>query len=115
VIRDVAETGDAMLRRWMILAAAGLGLAGCVAYPAGGGYAGGPIYGAPQVYVTRPPVYVAPPPYYGGGYRPYGYRQPYAYGPRPSWGPGWGPGPRPGWGPGWGPGRGHGGRHGYRY
>lgn len=42
-------------------------LAGCVAYPAGGGYYGAPYY-APPVYAVAPPVIG----FWGGGEHGYG-------------------------------------------
>lgn len=55
-----------MWTRALLPLAAGVGLAGCVAYPAPGGYvpAPAPYYAPPpRAYVAPPPrAYVAPPP-----------------------------------------------------
>src|SRR5262245_58463587 len=62
------------IRRWtaasLLTAAVGLGAAGCVAVPVGGGYGG---YGDPAVVVPAPGVVITPPPVvFGPGY--YGHR-----------------------------------------
>ncbi|MDR3499783.1 MAG: hypothetical protein P4L72_11230 [Parvibaculum sp.] len=65
-------------RKWLALAAlASLGLAGCVAYPAGPGYAYAPGYYAPGYY----PGYAYGPGYYSGSFVYYDGGRRY-YGPR---------------------------------